>query len=295
VKLFVYRHPSGVPNFGDELGGELLPRLLPGVFDDDPSTLVLGIGSVLFDLHPADARKIVLGSGYGGYTAPPVLDHRWTVLGVRGKLTCRALGLDAALAVGDPALLEQPQGVAKRHRIAFIPHWQSLARGPWAEVAAAAGVHLIDPRGPVADTLAAIEASELLLAEAMHGAIAADALRVPWVPLAPIDPVHRFKWHDFAGALDLALAPIALAPSSLGERLETIRIAGRAPGRRLLRAMPGIRHAFSGHFVDRAAASLRAAAASRPCLSSDVALSRARERILAMFDRFRRDYASAPR
>ena len=58
-------------NFGDELNPWLWSRVLPGFFDDDDAELFLGIGSILFDSWPASSRKIVVGSGFAGYTAPP--------------------------------------------------------------------------------------------------------------------------------------------------------------------------------------------------------------------------------
>ena len=63
----------------------------------------------------------------------------------------------------------------------------------------------IDPCGGVERVIADILASELLVTEAMHGAIVADALRVPWVPVRPVQPTNRGKWFDWASALDIEL------------------------------------------------------------------------------------------
>ena len=296
MKLFVYRHPSGVRNFGDELGADVFPRLLPGVFNDDDRTLFLGIGSILFDFMPADATKIVLGAGYGGYTSLPSLDSSWRVYGVRGPLTCRALGLDPALGIGDPAILldDTPyRACPKRFRASFMPHWQSMERGDWLRVSEMAGVNLIDPRAPVSEVLHAIAASDVLLAEAMHGAIVADALRVPWIALRPLDPVHRFKWHDWAESLAVTLRPQRLAASTLGERLDVTRIGRRAPWRRIRRALPGISRLAQTAFAESAAQSLGRALRSEPCLSHDAMLSKARMRINDAVDAFRRDFANA--
>jgi succinoglycan biosynthesis protein ExoV len=98
-----------------------------------------------------------------------------------------------------------------------MPHFESAARGDWDRVCAEAGITYLDPRGDVEDLLARIRGAKLVLAEAMHAAIVADALRTPWVPLLPIHPSHRMKWSDWAASLNLNLKPTALPPSNLRE------------------------------------------------------------------------------
>ena len=70
--------------------------------------------------------------------------------------------------------------------IAFMPHFESAERGAWVEAAAEAGIELIDPRGDPAAIIAAIGRCRVLLSEAMHGVIVADALRVPWIAVQPL-------------------------------------------------------------------------------------------------------------
>jgi succinoglycan biosynthesis protein ExoV len=63
------------PNFGDELNSFMWAELLPpGFFDEDPAELFLGIGSIIFDTYPANARKYVMGSGFAGYSNAPDLN-----------------------------------------------------------------------------------------------------------------------------------------------------------------------------------------------------------------------------
>jgi len=288
VKLYCWRGVTR--NFGDELNLLLWPRLLPGLFDDDESTLFLGIGSVLDARHPPGAIKLVAGAGYGGYQAPATLDGTWRIHWVRGPHTARLLGLPVSRGAGDSAMLLPAAGwraEATGDGIAFMPHFESLLHGAWHEAAAQAGMVLIDPRGDPGGIIAAIGRCRLLLTEAMHGAIVADALRVPWVALRPLAAVHRAKWQDWAGALDLTISFRAVAASSLSEWLFASRLAMSGWGQGLLcHAQPALDRC---RFTDAAANALMRAASATPQLSDDSALDRCQARMQEHLHALRRD------
>jgi succinoglycan biosynthesis protein ExoV len=287
VQLYHWR--GAARNFGDELNTLLWPRLLPGFFDDDPAERFLGIGSVLDARHDAGAVKLVAGTGYGGYRAPPTLDTNWIIHWVRGPLTARQLSLPEACGLGDPAML-LPGPCAGGLSIGFMPHFESLERGAWVEAAHAAGITLIDPRGDPSAILASIGACRVMLSEAMHGVIVADAMRVPWIALRPLVSIHRAKWQDWAGALGLRLRFQLLAASSLAERLHASPLAAPRRCRHLLDlAHPTLHAAARRRFIEQAARSLTAAAASAPQLSTATALDRCRTRMLDRLDALRRD------
>lgn len=219
MKLYYYR--GAEPNFGDELNNWLIPKVLPDVLDSDESHMLLGIGSVLYDSHPAAVKKTVFGTGWGGYTPPPKLDDSWDVYCVRGPLTAQALNLPLSFVAGDAAILVRDyytQKNNKHFKTSFIPHFESIARGQWQAACAIAGIHFIDPRLPVTEVLDLIGASEVVITEAMHGAIVSDALRVPWIAVTPFDRQHHMKWNDWAGALDLEVRFNSISPSSARER-----------------------------------------------------------------------------
>lgn len=291
MQLYVWR--GKVRNFGDELNRLLWPLLLPGLFDGDPGTLFLGIGSVLDARHGAVRRKVVAGAGYGGYEAPAALDGSWEIYWVRGPHTARQLGLPAAFGVGDPAslvpLVLRPAASAAAGGIGFLPHFESLAHGAWPAACAAAGVALIDPRGDPAEVLVRIAGCRLLLSEALHGAVVADALRVPWIALRPIAPRHRAKWLDWAGALGLTPRFQPLAVSAPRERLAAWQPVRRPP-RALLAVAAWCAHRLPpGICVERAASALRCAAAAAPQLSTGTTLARAQDRMLTRLVTLRRD------
>jgi succinoglycan biosynthesis protein ExoV len=282
--VLLYRWHGAARNFGDELNLLLWPRLLPGVLDDEPAELFLGIGSVLDARHPPDVLKRVAGAGYGGYQPLPVLDAHWVIHWVRGPRTARLLELPPAFGLGDPAMLLPHAGFGRPtdgDAIGFMPHFESLERGAWAAAASAAGVELIDPRGDPAAIIAAIGRCRVLISEAMHGAIVADALRVPWIAVQPLMSVHRAKWYDWADTLDLRIEFRRLAASSLRERLNVSRLAASRAGHRVLDWYgPALGRLASGRFIEQAAQALVLIAAGSTQLSDAVALDRCQTRML---------------
>jgi succinoglycan biosynthesis protein ExoV len=210
VRLFWFRGENGVANFGDELNQYIWPQLLPGAFDEDDGTQFVGIGTLLNDRLPAAARTIVFGAGVGYYGLPH--NHEtWTIYCVRGPLSARALGLSAGAAVTDPAALivrlARNRGTAgPRWAHAFMPHWQSEP-AVWERLCADIGLGFIDPRWRPDDVLDALYRTDVLITEAMHGAIVADALRIPWIPVRTREAIKSFKWEDWCGSLALAYHP----------------------------------------------------------------------------------------
>lgn len=294
MKLYFYRGTQN--NFGDELNHWLMPKVFPGFFDEDESVLFLAIGSIILDSHPKDSLKVVFGSGYGGYTAAPVIDDRWKFYGVRGARTAEVCGLPPEQVVGDTAILInrfQPPARAKKYKFSFMPHWETADRVNWRRACKMAGVHLIDPRESVDAVLEQLLETEVMITEAMHGAIVADALRVPWIPILPLIPKHRDKWHDWASALDLRLEPVELATTASLRA----QYGQGGPGAMQHLARTGWLGERVAHFVMSltAARALRKAAASTPQRSTDAALERSVRKLEAAADRIKRDFARTPR
>ena len=153
----------------------------------------------------------------------PTLDASWVIHWVRGPRTARRLGLPESYGLGDPAMLlpkaGRPQQARPGERSASCRISKASVAAPGTKRRRLPGSSLIDPRGDPAAIIAAIGSCRVLLSEAMHGAIVADTLRVPWIALRPLVPVHHAKWHDWAAALDLRIEFQRLAASSLTERL----------------------------------------------------------------------------
>lgn len=282
MKLTYFK--CNIPNFGDDLNAYLWPCLLDGdFFDEDESELFVGIGSIIYDNYPANARKIVVGSGYGGYTPPPdAHDGTWEFAFVRGPRTADTLGIPRAAAVTDGAillrLLSRPPEPEQPRAPIFVPHFQSLDRGNWKAVCDLAGVRFVDPSGTVEETLAAIRGASVVVTESMHGAIVADALRVPWVAVTPIAKAHRFKWLDWTESLDIDYRPHPLFPSTMREAWSSTTGAqgtGRMSRRLGESPLAGPANLALKH---AAAKALRRLVDREPQLSSDAAIARATER-----------------
>jgi succinoglycan biosynthesis protein ExoV len=225
-----YHWESHHGNFGDDLNLWLWDYLLPGLRDVHSDVLLVGVGTVLNPvLLPTGIRKLVVGSGYG-YGAPPDISDRdeWDVRCVRGPLTAAKLGLPETMGIVDPAVMvaDMPEfrNLPKRYRKTFIPHWESAEFGIWKEACEPAGLTYLDPRGEAKSVIASIAQSELIVAESMHGAILADAFRVPWIAVSTSRSINNFKWTDWASSVGTTYNPRYVPVST---RAEAVRKQSR--------------------------------------------------------------------
>ena len=213
-------------NFGDDLNRWLWKRFLPDPWWGDDGVLFCGIGTVLGRALPPAKHYIAFSCGAGYDPLPKDLATKWTIVCVRGPLTARVLGLPGSKAVCDGACLlsSLPEGAplpeSERSGVVFMPHFDIMDTGDWPEICRRAGVEFLDPSLPSEELLDRIRRARLVLADAMHAAIVADAVRVPWVPLVTSRRINTFKWLDWALALDLPYRPIELPSPTL---LESIR------------------------------------------------------------------------
>lgn len=225
MRLYYYKDPQG--NFGDDLNEWLWERLLPGRLDSSSDTWLCAIGTLIGPAMPAARRWVVFSSG-AGYGPPPsdFRGSRWRIACVRGPLTARVLGLEPSDAVTDGAMLLgtlpefAPLPEAERAGVVFMPHHHALIAGEWQAASERAGIEFLDPRQDSRVTLDRLRRAKLVIADAMHAAIVADALRVPWVPVTTSPEISTFKWLDWALSLSLPYEPISLPTSSV---LETLR------------------------------------------------------------------------
>lgn len=207
------------PNFGDDLNPWLWHRLLPGCLDAAAPDQLVAIGTLLNRRLPSARRTLIFGAGVG-YGPPPAVDSSWHFYFVRGPLSAQVLGLPRGLGLTDPAILLRTlpaPAATQRAARAYMPHVGELRWRPgvWQAVCAAVGVRFVDPRGSVDEIRLALAEIDTLYTEALHGAICADAMRVPWVAVRTSGRVLSFKWEDWCASMELPYRPVHLEGARL--------------------------------------------------------------------------------
>ena len=214
MKLYYYNgHEKDIQtgNFGDDLNPWLWQQLLPNFFDEDDTKLFVGIGTLLNEHLPSKPQKIIFGSGVG-YGTTPQVDSHWNICFVRGKLSAKALEIDLSKGLTDPAILVSQcykTSSDKKYHKSYMPHFtETMFNGlAWQEICQSLNINYIDPTKPIEQILQEIDNTEILFTEAMHGAIVADALRIPWVSVKSKKDILNFKWNDWLSTLEIPYNP----------------------------------------------------------------------------------------
>jgi succinoglycan biosynthesis protein ExoV len=215
VKVFFHRAPGG--NVGDDLNADLWRRLIPELDELATADWLIGIGTILDErINALPGRKIVMGSGVRPNGAGR-LHGDIRIAAVRGLLSAQRLGLDRTLAVCDPGFLVArlwPGANECRDRIGLIPHVYSMQWTQIAQAGADAGLEVISPTLAIDDFLQRLRRCERVFCESLHGAIFADALRIPWARVRLSSHyfegagVSDFKWQDAFSVVGVAHSPI---------------------------------------------------------------------------------------
>jgi len=212
MKAYVFRPQCGVRNFGDELNLWLWDRYLPELKDSGDG-LLMGIGTLLDQDLPKERPLIVFGSGAGYGSVPDLSDV--DVRFVRGPKTANAIGMPGR-GITDPAILVHGLIEPKPVRdVAFVPRWTVVTGEPdLADKLAQHGIFTVDPTWEVDRVLREIAGTRLIVTEAFHGAVVADALRIPWIPVYA-EVTHFFKWFDWTASMGMHYDPVAVVVSGL--------------------------------------------------------------------------------
>lgn len=219
MEYVYFKDPIG--NFGDDLNGWLWPQIFgeENLKNDDA---FLGIGSILFNNHKiitdlGDRKKIVFGTGIRPTYESFKYDKTWDVRFLRGPLSSYSFNnqydyiTDAAYALRFIKSYDSLKSTKKKYEVSVMPYFRSIKYFDWQAICDKLGYHYISPlsENGVEFTLNEIAASKHLITEAMHGAILADVLRVPWnryvltTPITEGAMVSEFKWMDWLYSVGL--------------------------------------------------------------------------------------------
>lgn len=292
MKLRYCRIDGG--NFGDDLNTWLWPTLLgDSFFDEDESEMFFGVGSILSYNLPREPRKVILGSGTG-YKHPPVIDESYDVYCVRGPHTAAAMNLPVEKGIADGAYLclatERFRRIAsceKLSRAAIVPHHQSVETVDWEHVAEAGDMTFVDPRDHFFEVFEQIAQAECVLAESLHGAIIADALRVPWKPFRIGHRFNTFKWNDWFASIGVTDCEILEYPVLWNQEVSFLthmknrlkRVCGHAINRYRWIQRP-LRKSTPAEFEEFAQQLSEVVATQEFFLSTDETLQRIQERLM---------------
>lgn len=219
MEYVYFKDPIG--NFGDDLNGWLWPQFF-GEENSKDDDAFLGIGSILFNNHKiitdlGDRKKIVFGTGIRPTYESFKYDKTWDVRFLRGPLSSYSFNnqydyiTDAAYALRFIKNYDTLKNTEKKYEVSVMPYFRSIKYFDWQAICDKLGYHYISPlsENGVEFTLNEIAASKHLITEAMHGAILADVLRVPWnryvltTPITEGAMVSEFKWRDWLYSVGL--------------------------------------------------------------------------------------------
>lgn len=224
-------HRMRLNNLGDQpLNDFLLPRLFPQLgrfMKPRPRWVLFGCGSVLGQTPDrpafvANAPWLVLGTGYQ-YGKPVPAPPASQIFAVRGRYTCRQMGIDERHAVADGALLlvdHLPRDLSSvAGREARIMKWDF--QGPQDDKTFTTVVPI-----DVLTWMRRLWSCERITTDSLHAAILADAYGIPWRPLR-----WEPKWADHFEMLGIDRQPddfILTDRDRLAEQTEKLRQAARS-------------------------------------------------------------------
>ena len=174
---------------------------------------------------------------------------------------------------------------------------QSVHDFDWSLVCSRAGMRLISCHQSVDSVIEDILQCDVLLTEAMHGAIVADALRIPWIPVTCNAHILGFKWRDWLSSLRMTYEPTHISPLFDVDRdlsvVRQLRNAGKRASARLglwLESWGGVPPPRSGpDAIERTVRELEDASKRQPYLSDESLLASHTARFVALIEQMRDD------
>lgn len=206
MKLHYYQPNSNQINFGDQLNVDLWEYFFPNYFDNDVSTVFFGIGTILRAAQKKYPNSLIVIFGSGSHKNKFQLINKTKIYFVRGPLTAKSLNICSSYAITDPALLIDEVYTFKNKRnlfkFGYMPHF-SVDSDAYRIAVEKAGLLYISPNQQPKIVIEQLHKCEVIITEAMHGAIVSDTYNIPWIPVYTYQSFNHFKWEDWTKSLNL--------------------------------------------------------------------------------------------
>lgn len=221
---------SDIGNFGDDLNPWLWKQVL-GDFENYRDDLdFIGIGSILDERIKSDNAKVVFGSGVRDFQLDISTISKLDILFVRGPISSVVTRTNTYISDAAYALRLLPKKTyTKKYKLSIVPYFRHANQFNWRMFERITGIHVILPTQEVERVIDEINASEQILASAMHGAILADIYRVPWMRVkfskhgSESALTSEIKWTDWLLSIDLEKAPTHVFDFTLNHRKSKLK------------------------------------------------------------------------
>ncbi|WP_100611950.1 polysaccharide pyruvyl transferase family protein [Confluentibacter lentus] len=219
-------YKSDIGNFGDDLNAWLLPKLLGNdMLNSSSDSCIIGIGSILdensrlMESTKKYKTKYIFGTGVRSINTNLQLDDSYKTLFLRGPFSSLKINknIDSYISDGAYSLAltdfyeKKLKDSKKKYKVSFMPYFRSMDKVDWVKICKEMSWNLISPlEKNIEFLLSEIASSELVVSEAMHGAIIADICRVHWKRVRFYSHIHEtevvseFKWNDWLYSVNLS-------------------------------------------------------------------------------------------
>ncbi|EMP55576.1 succinoglycan biosynthesis ketolase [Marinobacter santoriniensis NKSG1] len=225
MAIFYYRDfrtDFASSNFGDDINPFLMGNLFSRKLIDSEKVCIVGVGTLINDKNINKiqnfSKKIIFSSGVGYGEVKNRLDASWDLVCVRGPKSAFQLGVDPKYGIADGAILlsDYFPVIDSSQRTSgniFIPHIRThwAAGLPLKDAVESIGFRYVTPDLPPEKFIEIVSSSRLVVTEAMHGAILADTMRTPWIPINIFEHL-AFKWEDWYESMGIEYAIHNLNP-----------------------------------------------------------------------------------
>lgn len=193
-------------NFGDDLNLVFFNEFINEKRND---LTIYGIGTLLNNVHGKIKNSVIIGAGYGYGESLDFDKDSTTILGVRGPVTAKKMGLDPEQdVIGDPALYvsrmkefnkpltkKYKKVIALHHATAELFDYHKKEYGDY---------YFLDPGlETIEDYIEIIRGAEEIYTESLHGAIISAAFGKPFTAISMITNLEQKKWLDFYNSVGI--------------------------------------------------------------------------------------------